>query len=104
MSGRALIIVVTGIIITTSIILYTIGASSTRIVRNVNQYYSRQSAQNIAQSGVNLAIRRLVNDYTWRANGTPWTLNMMGGKASIRAFDGSYGVITNVVCIQSVGI
>src|SRR5262245_37881777 len=100
MSGKALIIVVTGIIIVTSIILSTIGASSTRIVKNVGEYYSRQSAQDIAQSGVNIAIRQLVNDYTYRAN-TPWTLDMLGGKASIRVFDASFGAVTNAVCIQS---
>ncbi|HTK80761.1 MAG TPA: hypothetical protein VL633_00565 [Bacteroidota bacterium] len=103
MSGKALIIVVTGIIIVTSVILTTIGATSMRIVENVGQYYSRQSAQNIAQSGVNLAIRRLVNDQTWRANGAPWELNMLGGKASIRAFDGSFDGVS-AVCIQSIGI
>jgi hypothetical protein len=103
MSGKALIIVVTGIIITTSIILYNIGASSTRIVENMSKYYSRQSAQDRAQSGVNLAVRRLTNSRTWRAN-TPWVVNMLGGRASIRAFDASYSGISNVVCVQSIGI
>lgn len=104
MSGRALIVVVTGVIITTSVILYNIGASSTRIVHNLNQYYRRQSAQNIAQSGVNLSIRQLGNNLTWRANGPLWSVDMLGGKAFIRVFDTSYGGISPAVCIRSMGI
>ncbi|HTK80762.1 MAG TPA: hypothetical protein VL633_00570 [Bacteroidota bacterium] len=104
MSGRALIIVVTGIIITTSIILYNIGTSSTKIVQNLNDYYSHQSARNIAQSGVNLAIRRLVNDYTYRAT-TPWTVDMLGGRASILVTNATFDTFkVNTVRIYSIGI
>ncbi len=102
MSGRALIIVVTGIIITTSIILYNISASSTTIVQNLNNYYLRQSAQNIAQSGVNLCLTQLGTDRNWRTGFT--LLNMMGGKLSVRVFDTSYAGIIDAVGIQSTGI
>src|SRR5262245_53383964 len=103
MSGRALIIVVTGIIITSSIILYNIGASSNKIVQNLTNYYLRQSAQDVAQSAANLAIRRLGNDYAWRANPTPWTLNLLGGRASVLVFDTTYKGGT-ATCIRSTGI
>ena len=104
MSGRALIIVVTGIIITTSVILLNIGASSTRIVQNVNNYFLRQSAQNIAQSGVNVAMRQLGNNYAWRASSSPWVVKMLGGRASVRVFDTSYTGISSAICIRSTGI
>ena len=88
MSGRALLIVVTGVIIISSVILHNVSASSTKITANFNDYFLRQSAQNIAQSGVNLGLRRLVNDSTWR-NST-WPVNMLAGKVLIRAFDTTF--------------
>ncbi|HJW28340.1 MAG TPA: hypothetical protein VJ508_03720 [Saprospiraceae bacterium] len=102
MSGRALIIVVTGIIITTSVILYNISASSTKIVDNLNNYYLRQSAQDIAQSGVNLVLRQLNNDRTWRAG---YSLKgMLGGKVSVSVVDTTFAGINTAICIRSTGI
>src|SRR5437867_8569057 len=104
MSGRALIIVVTGVIISTSVILFNIGASSTKIVQNVNSYYLRQSAQDIAHSGANLALRQLGNDSSWRASPTPWVVKMLGGRASMSVFDTSYAGIVKAICVRSTGI
>jgi hypothetical protein len=101
-SGRALIIVVTGIIVITSVILYNIGASSTRITANFNDYFLRQTTQNIAQSGVNLCLRKLSNDPLWRTNS--WTVDLFGGKAYMRVRDTSYGGITNAIAVRSIGV
>ena len=100
MSGRAIIIVVTGIIIISSIIFYNIEASSTKITANFNDYFLRQSAQNIAQSGVNLALRQLGTDRTWRTGFT--NLSMLGGVVNVNARDTLYHGVNSIV-IQSTG-
>ena len=94
MSGRALIIVVTGIIITTSVILHNISASSTKISANFNNYYLRQTCQNIAQTGVNLSLRQLTADRTWRTGYSDLTL--LGGNASVNVADATF--FRNPVC------
>ncbi|HTK80765.1 MAG TPA: hypothetical protein VL633_00585 [Bacteroidota bacterium] len=101
MSGRALIIVVAGIIITTSIIFHNITISSNRIAGNFNNYLLRQSARNIAQSGVNMALRQLETDRTWRTGYT--SLATMAGKVSVRLTDITFAGIPNVICVQSTG-
>src|ERR1700690_3257460 len=102
MSGRAIILIVSGIIVIASIILYHIEAASTAIVANSVGYYKRQSASNIAQSGVNLALSRLGTTRTYRTNS--WKVNMFGGNCTISVFDSTYpGIDSNVVGIRAVG-
>ena len=101
MSGRALIFTVLGIIMASSLILYNISASSTRIVENVNGYYLRQTGRNIAQSGVNISLNQLGLDRTWRAGFL--LKDMFGGKVSVRVWDTTYGGITSAVGIKSTG-
>src|SRR5262245_4792630 len=88
MSGRTLIIAVMGIILATSVILYNIGASSTKITQNFDNYYLRQTGQNAAQSGVNVAITQLGIDPTWRAGFT--NLSVMGSTVNITVKDANF--------------
>jgi hypothetical protein len=87
MSGRALIFIVAGVIIISGIILYRIEAASTSLVANSVGYFKRQSARDIAQSGVNMALRHLGNDSSWRA--ASWSISMASGTAKVRVFDTS---------------
>jgi len=75
MSGRAIIILVTGVIIITGTIMHNIQAASTRIVKNYTDYYMRQNNQNYAQSGVNLAMTELGKDRKWRTGFTGLSLS-----------------------------
>ncbi|TLY32691.1 MAG: hypothetical protein E6K56_02655 [Ignavibacteria bacterium] len=101
MSGRAIIIIVVGIIVVSGIILYNIEAASVSITQNVNRFYSGREAQNIAQSGVNVALGQLANDRQWRT-GFPY-MKMLGGKVSVTVSDSIwYG--QKVIKIVSVGI
>ena len=59
MSGKAIIIIVVGIVVVSGIVLYNIEAGSIAITRNVDRFFSGRAAQNIAQSGVNMALRQL---------------------------------------------
>ncbi len=100
MSGKAVLFVVAGIIMIAGIIFHRIEASSTHIVSNSAGYLKRQSARNIAQSGVNMAIRHLGNDSSWRT--TSWPVSMMGGKATVTVFDtASFMGVTPAIGIRS---
>jgi hypothetical protein len=101
MSGRAIIIIVVGIIVVSGIILYNIEAASISITQNVNRFYSGREAQNIAQSGVNVALGQLGNDREWRTGFS--SMDMLGGKVSVIVSDSTwYG--RNVIKIVSEGI
>jgi hypothetical protein len=100
MSGKALIVVVMGLIVISSMIFLNIKLSSNRITANYNEYYMRQSAQNIAQSGVNLALVKLASDRTWRA-GIPLT-SILGGRVKVTVTDSTY-LTKKVIKVFSVG-
>ncbi len=102
MSGRAIIIVVTGIIIISSVIFYNIEAASTTITANFNGYYLRQSAQNISQTGVNMALRQLGYNRTWRT-GFPLR-DALGGKVIVATLLDTTYAGSPCVKIQSTGI
>ncbi len=88
MTGRAIIIVVVGIIIVAGITLYNVEAASTRIVTNVNDHFSKQIALNIAESGVNMAITQLGVNRTWRTGYT--SLTLLNGVASVSLYDTTF--------------
>ncbi|MEK7671903.1 MAG: hypothetical protein AAB344_06765 [Bacteroidota bacterium] len=57
-------------------------------MKNVDKYYLRQSAQNIAQSGANLALRQLATDRSWRTGFT--LVDMLDGKVTVRLVDTTF--------------
>src|SRR5258708_38174197 len=99
MSGRAIILLVVGIIVVSGTILYRIEAASTAIVSNSVGYHKKQSARNIAQTGVNLSLTPLGYDNTWRTGFTG--LNMLSGKVTVTVFDTTYAGIKNAIGIRS---
>jgi len=99
-SGSAIIIVITGLIIISGIVFHNIQASSTRITENFDEYYLRQTTQDIAQTGAGMALRQLANDKTWRT-GFP-IMNLLSGKVKVTASDSTlFG--RKVVKIVSIG-
>ncbi|HPI73170.1 MAG TPA: hypothetical protein PLZ01_07170 [bacterium] len=63
--GRMLLLVtvlMTGLIGMTS---FNISNSNVRMIKNSHTEYSRVQAKNLAQSGVDWAIRKIMNDTTW---------------------------------------
>jgi hypothetical protein len=99
MSGKAIIVLVTGVIIITGTIMFNIEAASTRIVKNYTDYYMRQNTQNIAQSGVNLAITQIGKNRKWRAGYTD--LPLVDGKVNVLVYDTKFDSIP-VVAVKSV--
>lgn len=100
MSGKAVLVLVVGIIIVAATVLFNIEAASTRIVRNFSDYYVRQTTRNLAQSGVNLALTEMGRDREWRT-GFP-DLQLLDGTVSVRLFDTEFQD-RDVVAIMSIG-
>lgn len=100
MSGKAIIVLVTGVIIIAATVMFNISASSTRIVRNYTDYYMRQNTQNIAQSGVNLAITKLGEERLWRDGFSD--LKILDGIADVKVYDTLFDSVP-VVAVHSVG-
>jgi len=100
MTGRTIIIIVVGIIITAGIVLFRIEASSTNIVANVNQYYRQQTARNVAQTGVNMGLRQLASLSTWRTGFE--LMDVLNGKVAVAVLDTTFNS-RQVVRISATG-
>jgi hypothetical protein len=101
MGGRAILIVIAGIVILSGSMFVNITQSTNDIATNGNSAYFRQGAKNIAQSGVNLGLRQLANNPAWRT-GFP-LMSALNGKMIVTATDITYaGKLA--VQILSIGI
>jgi hypothetical protein len=101
MGGRALLVVITGVIVISATILLNITKSSNDISANFDKAYVRQVAKNIAQSGVNIGLRQLAGDKDWRTGFS--LMNLMDGKVVVTASDETYKT-KPAVMIMSIGI
>ncbi len=98
MQGRALIILLAGVIAIGGYIQYNTLQSSKKLAENVINYSARQAAQNIAQAGVYMGLRQLANNSSWRTGFT--NLPLMGGKVTVRVIDTVFGG-RNVVAVKA---
>src|ERR1041385_7846147 len=101
MTGHAIIYTVIGVILISSVVLLRIESNSTRIAENFFGEYLNQSAQNIAQSGVNMGLRQLAGNSSWRT-GFP-LMNLLGGKVIVAAADTTFQG-ASAVMVTSIGI
>ncbi|MBI5214155.1 MAG: hypothetical protein HY960_00210 [Ignavibacteriae bacterium] len=85
MQGRSLAIILSGVIAIGSYIQYNMLQSNKRLTENVLNYTSRQTAQNIAQTGVYMGLRKLAENRNWRAGYK--NLPLMGGNLTVRIVD-----------------
>lgn len=88
MSGRGILIVLIGMITISGTVTYNILNSSNSIAENLNKTYYGQNARNIAQTGVNMALRQLASNLNWRT-GIPLT-DLIGGKVRVRVADTTF--------------
>jgi len=102
MSGRAIILLVVGIIVISGMVLYRIEAASTAIVANSVGYYKKQTARNIAQTGVNMALRKLGTNSSWRTGS--WSINMFDGQTNVTAYDTTYAGVKKAIGVRSKAI
>jgi hypothetical protein len=101
MGGRAILIVIAGLVILSGSMFVNITQSTNDIATNGNSAYFRQGAKNIAQSGVNLGLRQLASNSSWRT-GFP-LMSALNGKMIVTAGDVSY-TGRPAVQITSIGI
>ena len=92
MIGRAVIFVILAMFVIVGIITRQINASGKAQTENAVSYYQRQSGKNIAQTGVNMALRKYATDTTWRAGfasaGSP--MDLFDGKVYVTMSDVSF--------------
>ncbi|OGU57491.1 MAG: hypothetical protein A2V66_12465 [Ignavibacteria bacterium RBG_13_36_8] len=100
MAGRGLLILLLGIIAIAVVSFSSIYKNSTEAINNVSYYYLKQSAHNISQSGINLALRQLADSSEWRTGYT--NLSIFGGEVNVRLVDTTYDG-KNLVKIESIG-
>jgi hypothetical protein len=101
MGGRALIVILVGVILLSSRMFMNITGTSTEITTNADKAFLRRSARNIAQSGLNIGLRQLANDPTWRA-GFP-LMDMMAGKVTVTVSETTFAG-QQAIRISSVGM
>ncbi|OGU57490.1 MAG: hypothetical protein A2V66_12460 [Ignavibacteria bacterium RBG_13_36_8] len=100
MAGRGLLILLLGIIAIAVVSFRSIYENSREAINNVSYYYLKQSAHNISQSGVNLALRQLADSSDWRVGYS--NLSMFSGQLNVRLVDTTFEG-SNVVKIESIG-
>lgn len=100
MGGRALIVMITGIVIISATIFLNITARSTAISENADRNYYRIQARNIAQTGANLAMRQIEKTPTWTAGFDG--ISVMEGELSVSVANATYKGL-QVIQITSIG-
>jgi hypothetical protein len=100
MGGKALLVMLAGVMMISVRIFLSITGATNDITANAEQAFLRQAAKNISQTGVNLGLRQLANTPSWRT-GFP-LMNMMLGKVLVTAKDTTYSG-KPVVMIKGVG-
>lgn len=98
MSGRGILIVLIGMIAISGTVTINIINSSNSVAVNLNKTYYGQNARNIAQTGVNMALRRLATDLNWRS-GIPLT-DLLGGKVRVRVADTTFMGVSAIAVIS----
>ena len=72
MSGKAVLILVLGFTLIFAVMGYFWGGIATRSVDNHVSYYKTTIAHNIAVSGANIALQKVIADSNWTSNITNW--------------------------------
>jgi hypothetical protein len=100
MGGRALVIVVVGMMFNASIFMNRMNKATSETTLHTGRQFMLQQAQNLAHGGVNIALRRLMDDATWRSGFT--NLNMIGGRVTVAVTDTVFDG-TSVVAVHGFG-
>jgi hypothetical protein len=85
--GKAMLIIVFGITIVAGKTLTGLNERSLPLSENTNKHYQTLLARNLANSGANMAVAKLFEDYSWR-NGFD-SLGLDGGNVTVYVQDAS---------------
>ena len=101
MSGRAILLLVMGVSLIASISFLNLNETNNDAADNMIQYYNRQSANNIAQTGIHMALREVTDSTDWRQGYT--NLDLFDGTLTVSLQDTVLDS-TDVVMITSTAI
>ncbi|GJQ32444.1 MAG: hypothetical protein HBSAPP04_12830 [Ignavibacteriaceae bacterium] len=98
MPGKALILLIVGVISLATVTFLNIFEAGDRLSQSSVESFNASQVKNIAEAAVQMAVRRVILDSTWRTGYT--NLNLMGGTVNLRladtVFDGK-----NVVKVEA---
>lgn len=101
MSGKAILILVLGISAVVSVTFINLTETSSQATNNMIRYYNQQNAHNIAQTGIQMALRELTDSNSWRSGYT--NLSLFNGILNTTLVDTTFDSL-NVVMITSTAI
>lgn len=85
MPGKALILLIVGIISLSTVTFLNIFQAGDRMAQSSVSSYNANQIKNIAEAAVQMAVRKLIVDTTWRAGYS--NLKLMGGNVNLRLAD-----------------
>jgi hypothetical protein len=88
MNGRALVIIVAGIILVSGTAFMQMASKGNDMSKNVDLSYVRTAAKNIAESAASMGVRKINDDPTWRSSLGP--IALLGGNGFASAKDTFY--------------
>jgi len=81
--GRAMLIIVTGVLISVGITQVGLFGRLSQMDNHSTSYAERVQAVNTAHSATDLAVNRLKDDPGWRTGGSPWQVEIDGAFADV---------------------
>lgn len=87
--GRAMLLLVSGLIIVFGVIQMSLNAKQQAMAEFNVQYANSLVARNTSNAGMEQAIHRIMEDPDWRTSGTPWQLDIGDWTVSIVVDDAS---------------
>ncbi|GAB1442689.1 hypothetical protein MASR2M39_15250 [Ignavibacteriales bacterium] len=99
MPGKALIILLAGIMSIAGITYLNIFETGKRMTESTTDTFNSTQAKNLAEAGAQMAVRQMIKDTAWRAGYT--NLNLLGGVINVRCVDTLFDTIS-VVKVESI--
>lgn len=99
MPGKALIILLAGIMSIAGITYLNIFETGKRMTESTTDTFYSTQAKNLAEAGAQMAVRQMIKDTAWRSGYT--NLNLLGGVINVRCVDTLFDTIS-VVKVESI--
>lgn len=85
MPGKAIILLIVGVISLATVTYLNIFEAGDRLSQSAVTSYNANQVKNIAEAAVQMAVRRVIVDTAWRTGYS--NLNLMGGTVNLRLAD-----------------
>lgn len=101
MPGKALILLIVGVISLATVTYLNIFEAGDRLAQSAVTSYNSNQVKNIAEAAVQMAVRRVIVDTAWRTGYS--NLNLMGGTVNLRLADTVFEA-QNVIKVEAFAI